>query len=48
MTGRPFRATTVMMLLSIATTASADTLEAIPQPKTAQGFVRYAAAVEMG
>jgi hypothetical protein len=33
-------------LAAIATTASADTLEAILQLKTAQGFARYVAAVE--
>ena len=46
MPGRPFRATTVVVMLSIATTASADSLEAILQPKTTEGFTRYAAAVE--
>jgi len=45
-TGRTFRSTAVVMMLSIATTASADTMEAILQPKTIEGFTRYAAAVE--
>ena len=45
-TGRPFRATAVVVMLSFATTASADSLEAILQPKTIEGFTRYAAAVE--
>lgn len=46
MTGNVRRAMAVAGLAAIATTASADTLEAILQPKTAQGFARYVAAVE--
>jgi putative flippase GtrA len=41
-----FRATAVTMILVMAGSASAEPLEAILQPKTAQGFARYAAAVE--
>jgi putative flippase GtrA len=41
-----FRATAVAMALVTASSASAEPLEAILQPKTAQGFARYAAAVE--
>ncbi len=36
----------VMLMMAIATSASAEPMEAILQPKTAQGFTRYAAAVE--
>ena len=46
MTGRPFRTTAVVVMLSLATSVSAESLEAILQPKTAQDFTRYAAAVE--
>ena len=46
MTGRPLRATAVVVMLSMATTAAADSMEAILQPKTIEGFTRYAAAVE--
>lgn len=46
MTGHVCRAMVVAGLAAIATTASADTLEAILQPKTSQGFARYVAAVE--
>jgi putative flippase GtrA len=41
-----FRAAAVVALTSAAATASADTLEAILKPKTAQDFARYVAAVE--
>ena len=33
-------------MAAVATSASADSLEAILQPKTVQGFNRYVAAVE--
>jgi len=41
-----FRATALMLMVAVATSASAEPLEAILLPKTAQGFARYAAAVE--
>ena len=41
-----FRATAMTMALVMATSASAEPLEAILQAKTAQDFTRYAAAVE--
>jgi hypothetical protein len=43
---RPFRAAAMVMMLSVVTNASADTMEAILQPKTIEGFTRYAAAVQ--
>ena len=41
-----FRATAMTMALVMATSASAEPIEAILQAKTAQDFTRYAAAVE--
>ena len=46
MSGFGYRITAVMLMIAVATSASAEPLEAILQPKTAQGFARYAAAVE--
>ncbi len=43
----PFsHATAVAVMMAVGTSAAADTLEAMLQPKTVQGFARYVAAVE--
>jgi putative flippase GtrA len=41
-----FRGTAMALAWSTASVASADTLEALLQPRTIQGFARYVAAVE--
>ena len=43
-----FRATSLAVVLSVATTASAEPLEAILQTRTIEGWARYVAAVETG
>jgi len=41
-----FRGTAMALALSMASVASADTIEAVLQPKTVQGFARYVTSVE--